>query len=89
MTADNDRWIDALDYHVLFLFFILVPIAFWVFPSPWFLALFVLPQGMVLSRTYDARRHRWPALATFVVNTMLVGLAAAAYLGLRASYAQA
>ncbi len=60
MTAGCDRWINRLDYHVLFVLFMLVPIAFWVFPSPWFLALFVMPQGMVLTRTYDARRHRRP-----------------------------
>ena len=89
MTADGDRWIDGLDYHVLFVLFALVPIAFWVFPSAWFLALFVIPQVLVLSRTYDERRHRRRALATFVVNTALVGLAVAVYLGLRASYAPA
>jgi 4-hydroxybenzoate polyprenyltransferase len=89
MTAGSDRWINGLDYHVLFLLFMLVPIAFWVFPSLWLLALFVLPQGMVLSRTYDERRHRRRAVATFVVNTVLVGLAVALYLGLRASYAPA
>ncbi|MCY0993537.1 hypothetical protein OV203_40745 [Nannocystis sp. ILAH1] len=89
MTAGSDRWINGLDYHVLFVLFALVPIAFWVFPSPWFLALFVIPQVLVLSRTYDERRHRRRAVATVVVNTVLVGLAAAVYLGLRASYAQA
>ncbi|MCY0993536.1 hypothetical protein OV203_40740 [Nannocystis sp. ILAH1] len=89
MTAGCDRWINGLDYHVLFVLFMLVPIAFWVFPSPWFLALFVMPQGMVLTRTYDARRHRRRAIARFLVNTVLVGLAAAVYLGLRASHAQA
>ncbi|WAS97829.1 hypothetical protein [Nannocystis punicea] len=89
MTESHERWINELDYHVLFVLLMLVPIAFWLFPSPWFLALFVLPQGMVLSRTYDARRHRWRWVARLVVNTVLVGLAAAVYLGLRASHAQA
>jgi 4-hydroxybenzoate polyprenyltransferase len=89
MTADDDRWLNGLDYHVLFVLFMLVPLAFGVFPSPWFLALFVIPQVLVLSRTYDERRHRRRAVATFIVNTVLVGLAVAVYLGLRASYAQA
>jgi hypothetical protein len=75
------KHLSQIDFHVVALLLLLIPIAHFLLPLRYgFLALALLPQGFVLTRAGALRTSEHPVATRYLcVNELFLGLVAASY----------